>query len=267
MKECLVSSHCGLGDSINMIPAVRYLLTKYDKIYLTVKNIFLENIKLFYNDVLDKVSLIPLNSPPLEYHELSNLLLKYNNIDMYIGGLHFDRLGKGLSSIHYPNIYIPRGFYNDMNLSYEELYLSKKWFIYSSFVDKNILEKCKKYNIIFIHKETSTHNTSLIYDKIKDKINLNETLIIDESTNYYDINMNSEKYELAQYFIKKPIIYYIEILKEAKEIYITDSCFSCLCLQLPNLNAQIKEIYLRVYSPSIIQIIKEIDPTFICKQI
>jgi hypothetical protein len=266
MKECFVSSHCGLGDSINMIPAIRYLLTKYDKINLTVKNIFLENIKLFYTDVLDKICLIPLHSPPLEYNEVSNLIIKYNNIDMYLGGLHFDRLGRGSSSIHNPNISVPRGFYNDMNLSFDELYLSKKWFNYSSVVDKTILEKCKKYNIIFVHKETSTQTTSLIYKKIKDKIELDEILIIDEGTNYYNSN-SSEKFELAQYFIKKPIAYYIEIFKEAKEIYVTDSCLFCICLQLSNLKALIKEVYLREYSPFVIKTITEIDPTFNCFKI
>ena len=65
-----------------------------------------------------------------------------------------------------------------------------------------------------------------------------------------DINLypnNHTKHELAKSFVYKKIAYYIDIIKNADEIYLIDSCFVGLVLPLKNnkLKANTIKIILR----------------------
>ena len=52
-----------------------------------------------------------------------------------------------------------------MNLNYKDIYQSKDWFFCNDLSDIFILSEVKKYNIIVIHKDSSTTKVDKIIEK------------------------------------------------------------------------------------------------------
>lgn len=241
IKSCLVACHPGLGDYINMVPAIRYLSTLYDNIILPVREIYLENIKLIYMDFpfieFKMVSSIPSNY----YNDVQNLLNQYQNdelTDIYKMGAFQNN-----SNIH--KSWIPKGFYEDIQIDYDSIYLSKKWFFAINPINKSILEKIKKYSIVITHSETSESVCNEVIKKREIEKNNENTIVIDINKNVYN-SEDKEKYEISEYFINKPIIYYMSLLCEANKIIVTNSCLYCLAAQMIHLKAVEKICYVRV---------------------
>ena len=53
------------------------------------------------------------------------------------------------------------------------------------------------------------------------------------------------QYKLANNYINLPVAYYIDIIKNSKDIHVIDSCFSCIVypLQLAGLLNSVVKIY------------------------
>ena len=254
-KGCLVASHLGLGDSINMISAVRYLSTLYDKIIVPVKDKYVENMKLIYSDN-PFIEIVSIPNNPIEGTLINQMIYEYKqqNYDIYSSGSY-----KGASS-YVGTEFVPKGFYMDMGLNYSEIYQSREWFFCNDLIDRSILEEVKKYNIIVVHKDSSTIKVNSILNKIKDKLLDTNTLVIDLCENQYT-KENEVKYNLAQYFVYKPLSYYSTIIEECNEIYLTDSSIYCMTVQL-NLKANIKECYIRECIGERIKIYEKTDSRF-----
>jgi hypothetical protein len=234
-KTCIVISHLGLGDSINISPAVRYLSMYYDKLIVPVKEKYMKNMLLIYSDnpFIDCVSIHENN----EKQDINNIVSTHKDATIFSSGCHYL---KHRNSVE--NYNIPEGFYLDFGLNYNEIYKSREWFYCKDLTDNYILEKLKNYNIIFIHKETSSGKVNCIVDKVKNKMIDDCTILIDACENHY--SKDNLKYELAQYFVNKPLAYLPSIIKECNEIYLTDSSIFCMTVQLP-LKASVKECYVR----------------------
>lgn len=65
-------------------------------------------------------------------------------------------------------------------------------------------------------------------------INDNKYIIICANENVY--NENQTYFEIANKFVNIPIQNYIDIIKNACEIFVIDSCFSCIVHPLSVLN-------------------------------
>ena len=98
-------------------------------------------------------------------------------------------------------------------------------------------ELCEKdwdeYTRKFIQLKSSC-GKSLNIEKLKERcLNNDNTLIICNDINLYP---NDEKYQtkkiLADKFVYNKIINYVEVIKNAKEIYLIDSCFIGIVLPL-----------------------------------
>ena len=57
--------------------------------------------------------------------------------------------------------------------------------------------------------------------------------------------LENKHYKLANTYINLPVAYYIDIIKNSKEIHVIDSCFSCIVypLQLSGLLNNVVKIY------------------------
>lgn len=237
LKKALFLYHLSLGDSINMIPIVRYLSTIYDEVHILAIQKNYENIKTFYSDD-PSIKIIKTNNywwnNSIFYNNID--FTKYNKEDIFISGIHRKFLLK-LSETSYKNL--PFEFYDEINMPHSLFYNysyipenTKSKDLYNYLLDNNINE------YIFMHGESSNGK---LFDSKKieqiNKINKNNILIINPCYNEY---VSTDKfYNIAQYFLNHKILDYTETIINASELFFTNSSFFCLSLYLPLKNKKI----------------------------
>ena len=102
---------------------------------------------------------------------------------------------------------------------------------------KKLYESVKDYNIIFIQSISSNNKVLRVNNIVKKYLYDDNTILLFNDYNIYDnANINLKqikiKRELAEKFVKNKLIYYIDTIKNAKEIYMIDSCFTGIVLPL-----------------------------------
>ena len=263
----------GLGDYLTMIGAIKFLLKYYKRIYMLCRTSSAENVNLFFTD--DQVTIIPIPPRPPEYKlnsyahfiiEAKHCIKIINEVpdgnDIFICGT--EQLSGGAIKPKITNTkllqYEPndreytikmewnhiREFYSNIGL---DLSIYYEYFDITSTVEsQQYYEDIKSHKIIFTHTKASDHEIQ-IPNIISKYINDENAIIICANKSVYPTN--HPKYELANRCINIPIAYYIDIIKNANEIHVVDSCFSCIVnpLQQTNrLSATNVMIYNRVQS-------------------
>jgi hypothetical protein len=103
----------------------------------------------------------------------------------------------------------------------------------------SLFENIKLYNIVFLHTQAS--NKEIDLDSIVKTYNDNDKyIIICANKNVYQ--KNHKYYEISQLYVNIYISYYIDIIKNAKSIYVIDSCFSCIVYPLLKTNRLVANI-------------------------
>ena len=135
-------------------------------------------------------------------------------------------------------------FYYDIGL---DLSIYYDYFdIPSSLASNKYYDTLKNYNIIFLHTKSSVREIDLsnIINKYIDNSNY---IIICANKNVYP--PDHEHYQLSETFVNIEVAYYIDVIKNAKEIHVIDSCFSCIVHPLHKTNkldeCDVVEIYSR----------------------
>jgi hypothetical protein len=238
-EEAVFLSHNGLGDNITNIGAVNFLSKYYNTIYFLCKDIYIENVNLlFQNKIMTKnIIIVPISSQNEAVNCKNKILdfMKNNLIDIFVtGDFHTSHLKsrithpKLLSYVKNDNGYTIKWehiskFYNDIGL---DLSIYYNYFnIDSCKESKDYFETIKKYNIIFLHTKSSQKELSLtnIIDKYS---NEPDSIIICANKNVYESTHN--KYELTNKYVNILVPYYIDIICNAIEIHVVDSCFACI---------------------------------------
>jgi hypothetical protein len=240
MTECYFLGHNGLGDNITNISAINYLLNFYKKIHFMCKDIYVDNLKIIYNN--SSVILIPFDhtNETKECFKILNTIYQLNNMDVLISG--FCHKANFMSKIHNKllktriknndyNIedkYIHiKNFYEDINL---DLSIYYNYFnINSNVYSKQLYNNIKKYKIVFMHTlaSNSTLDLSEYINKYK---NLDDYLIICPNTNLYE--KSHVKNCIVEDYVNLLVANYIDIIKNSEYIYIINSCFACFVLPL-----------------------------------
>jgi hypothetical protein len=250
-------SHNGLGDNITSIGAINFLSNYFETIYFLCKNSYLSNVKLLLNQ--DCVKIIPFDAKN-EFVECKNIITNaYNNdntINIFICGfchtrylksnithnelINYVQNDKGYT-IQYNHI---KQFYYDIGL---DLSIYYDYFnIPSSVTSNKYYDTLKNYNIIFLHTQSSIREIDLsnIINKYIDNSNY---IIICANKNVYP--PHHQHYQLSKTFVNIEVAYYIDVIKNAKEIHVIDSCFSCIVFPLYKTNkldeCDVVEIYSR----------------------
>ena len=245
-----ILSHLGLGDNITMIGAVNFLLQYYVKIYLLCKKKYEINVKLLYNN--SNIITVPIDENN-EFNHCKEIIMNVDHVynDIFISGFcHTSYLSSKITNtnilnykknninIKYNHIF---DFYNGIGLD-TNIYINY-FNISSTTLTNDYYYKIKKYNIIFLHTQGSNRSIELT-DIINLYINNSDYLIICPNKNMY--NIENIHYTKANNYINLPVAYYIDIIKNSKEIHVIDSCFSCIVypLQLSGiLNNSLVNIY------------------------
>jgi len=238
-ESAVLFSHLGLGDNINNIGAVNFLSKYYNTINFLCKDIYVENVNLLFQDkIINKnIILIPVKSDnTIEYcRKIISDFMTNNSTDIFISGREYTPDLR--SRISHPNLlkYVQNDlgytikwshihdFYYDIGL---DLSIYYNYFnIDSTKESKEYFENIKKYKIIFLHTKASNHEI-LLNDVIDKYINNLEAILICANKNIYPIDHNH--HELANKYVDILVPYYIDIIYNASEIHVIDSCFSCI---------------------------------------
>jgi hypothetical protein len=234
MNSCIVIPHNGLGDHINMVSMCKYLSNIYDTVYHLCNPKLYDNVKLFYKNN-NRVIVYRLVTDYNENFFTDDLFNKVENV--YVLGFHQNNpFVKNLTN---KNIYglenkfdpdtIPYSFYRQVNIDENVFY----YFTFLPNMDEStqLFELVKNINYCFISNSSSNGDMFSIDDIIqKEKIDINNTLIINPNKNIY--NENHRYYNLANNFVMKPIAYYIKTIENASKIIMSTSCFFGLLLKI-----------------------------------
>ena len=233
-KKAFLLTHLGLGDMVNCIGLIRYLSTLYDELLVVCKKVYFENIKmLFENDKTIKFYLCNDFQEISPRYNMKNFKNTVDGYDVYLSGpmnKSYDVVSKNIGSINIKsNNNLPFCFYEDCGLG-PEIYREYSFIprIYESIKLYNEVKNiCKEY--IVIHKNCSLGNMFEL-DEIIKKIDINETLVINIDKNIYE--KGHKYYEIAEKFVLKPILNYVDLIENSLMNLLSDSCMFCLALQL-----------------------------------
>ena len=238
-ENAYLISHNGLGDNITMIGAVNFLLKFYTHIFFLCKEKFAKNVALLF--INKPVTIISFNNNA-EFTQPEQILSATSN-DIFVCGFAHTNLFKYRKITKFK--YEPddkhykinnkwhhiKDFYTDAKM---DLSIYYEYFDITSTVEsQQYYEDIKKYRVIFTHTKASDSEIQIPHVTSK-YINDDNTIIICANKNVYP--ENHPKYELANKYINIPITHYIDIIKNASEIHVVDSCFSCIVNPLQHTN-------------------------------
>lgn len=248
-KECAILFHQSTGDIFTSYPIVVHYSTLniFEKIHIfTLHRNRHTTFQLF-----EKYSNVVIHELDDTYNKhtvpLDNFL-KIKNSNMYcflLGGHdgYASHCGNNYFKSNATDVFY-KNFYNYANLDYSIKYKYKQ-------LNRNIERETHFYNIIksrYGHKYIFTHDhRSYVYRHYDTRPNVyvnsqSEFPIFHPNINYYEYDSNHNYYNLWPQIISNNLLDYCLIIENASEIYISDSCFSCLIPYL-NLNASHKVIF------------------------
>jgi len=262
MKRVFLLFHQGLGDHLNMNGAVRYFSTIYEEIYYLVTQNYLENVRLFFEDLelQNKIKYVILKTVDyqnfaLDYSTREKILKMFPQvpIDIEIKKVGFflhenDRAGWTVNNNRtkrYLNN-LPKNFYDDIGVDFS--HFRKSFAIPKINTEKNNLPSdLSSKTIMFVH-DTCSDNKMTRFGNILKKFFYQDsnTILINVSENMYQVG--HQNYEIAQKYVNLPILSYVPIICRASEIHVSDSSFFCLAIHLVNTALQKCIVYPRTGS-------------------
>lgn len=223
IKTGLFITHLGLGDLINMNGAIRFLSLEVDHLFVICPKNNIKNVSdIFADDSSIEIICVDNNDECKNYNTL-----KIGDVLLNKKLTHFFKSGiwGGFNNFNE----LPYCFYDQLRLPRE----IKNIFFYMPPQDELLEPPTIPY--IFCHS-TSSSTSKLTFIKW----NVNDILTIDPNTNHY--SKEDKWYCEAEKYINKPILKYIDVIKNASEIHVTNSSFQCLACYI-DLKATIRKCY------------------------
>ena len=211
----------GLGDHICQIGAVRYLRTLYDKVIVAGLKNNENNLKDIYSDDKNIELYIIEASKDLvpRYgcsHEKFNAITK--NTTVYMTGCQLPKGGGG------PRNYIIVKPYEWLNLDFSIFWE------YFSVPHKpesiDLFKNLKDLKYIFVHD----HAIAAVNGTVFTLENITDELLINPCRNMY--TKDHKYFDLAEKFINKPILDYVDTIINASMLILSDSAFLALSINL-----------------------------------
>lgn len=247
MNNAVIVCHQGIGDIIAMSGAIIYLTKFYEKMDFICKDKNIKHIKTFFESY--DINFVTINHN-FEFEETYNKVLDYYNntmYDIYISGCCFNylkeykRITINIEKYENPQLNKIKGYnineyiYNMITSFYDDIKLSIDiccdYFPFTSNEkSQNIYKLVSNYYIIFIQLNSSDNKKLNISNLLNKYLKDENSILICNDENLYE--ENNIKYNICQNFICKDFINYYDTIINSNEIYIIDSCFSCLIMPL-----------------------------------
>jgi hypothetical protein len=232
-KIALFLGHLGLGDQIWLSGAVRYIAKNYDYLEVICKTRNLSILRMLYSDT-PTIKIIDMGLGTYSYSvyptetqkgELQISLDKY--VHVYECGYYKH------TALDFNENDIPGAFYDDLGIHRSVRYTH--FSIPPIPQSKSLYESIKTQPYIFVQTASSEDVTSII------SWDINDVLTIDPNINQY--SPNHRWYALADTFVNKSFLYYVDTIKHATELHLVNSSFYTLASQISPLDAKVKLCY------------------------
>lgn len=229
-RKALFIGHLGLGDHIGLNGAVRYVALQHDETHVVVKRNNVAAVTAMFADD-PSIKLIVVESGYIRSPAGSSRgeALEYNPADylnVYRSGFYKEN--------HEDMAELPHCFYRDMKMdpSIRHLYFN----VPRTQASTALYESLRDRTYIFTQQQSSGQFTPLItWDR-------DIILTIDPNKNPYSIG--HEWHELAESFVNKPFLDYVNVIENASEVHTVDSSFYCIASYL-KLRASVRHCYSR----------------------
>ena len=247
-KDVVFCSHMGLGDVLLNVGIINLLLNFYETVHYFCKKEYVCNISTMFTN--KPVKLIPVDKFETQ-NILSNMArFDFNATDCIIAGLMKEMipsLKTVIQNAHF-NEY-KRRFGTNANektlyqhIGYIHSDVGVKWNVCLKYYDVHIPEesmlhyqKIKQHNVMFMHEIASTTSTVDFSKIINQYMNLPNYVIICANRNVYQ--PPHPMHAVAQPFVNLPFMMYYDTIRNATDIHVVDSCFSCIPFILRLMNA------------------------------
>jgi hypothetical protein len=269
MMDALFIGHNGLGDNLNMIGALRFMIPFYKRIFFIVKKHNLNMVEPFFKNTNIFCETFEENKENEKIIELINTFTKKTNTDLFITGCwrhistgritnkmfleacqEFNKMMESTPQLTFEHdmliskdyYFLPQ-FYNNLGLHFNI------YFIYFSFPSGEQSEKLynsvKNYkHLIFLQNKTSCGKYLSINNLIDKYLNDPDAILISNDENIYEkyaTQCKNEEEMIIKKNIVKPfvlgnILDYKDIILNSTEIYIIDSCLVSVILPLLKTN-------------------------------
>lgn len=240
MKKLLLLVHQGIGDHLNMIGGVRHFATMYDEVYYLVVRYYLDNVRLFYEDVKNihfvVIESFNYRTCSLDFKDVRALNVpedvEIRKVGYFIDPLYSNHLDKNRKNRHLNHL--PKNFYDDLGVDFSHFRNSFSIPKVSREM-RNLQEDLKSLHkkIIFIHDTSSSSNNNNRFGRMLKNVfsrSSSDTILINVSENMYE--NGEEHYEIAKKYVNLPLLDYAPIIYHANEVHVSDSSFFCLALQI-----------------------------------
>ena len=227
VTKALVVPHLLMGDQLLMIPLVRYLSMLYDEVHILSLEKTIEQLRMFYSDdpCIKVVKCTENWWRDVSFYEM-NHVFDYNLKDIYACGIHKEYIKK----VHFASCQnVPYCFYDHCEVPANIFW--KYFYVNESPLSYQLADKLKDQEYVFVHSEVRA-GTLFDISTVEKHLGktVDEVLYLNPTRNVYPFD--HKFYSIAQQFIGHIINDYIQTLINAPYIYITDSAFFCLAMQL-----------------------------------
>jgi hypothetical protein len=248
-RDVLFCSHLGLGDVLLNVGIINLLLNFYETVHYICKKDYVDNISTMFAN--KPVHLIGTRGNFEKENILSQIkVFNFNTTDCILAGVmktihpyfksvirnkHFNeykrRFGTNANEKtlyhHVGSIHSDAGVKWDVCLKYYDVHVPEESRVY--------YQKIQQYTIMFMHEIASTTST-VDFSKIIDRyMHLPNYVIVCANRNVYPAA--HPMHAVAQPFVNLPFMFYYDTVRNATDIHVVDSCFSCIPFILWNMNA------------------------------
>ena len=255
-QSCILLTHLGLGDQINMIGAVRYFSCYYDEVLLPVVDHSLKKIQSFYEDDPNiKCISVPNNEGGKMITKMKQDYKSKPNFTIIETGCYKeDSKPSAIYTKH-----VPMGFYDDCGLSFS---IFRDFFFLKDQSNHSLTSEIqsKGYKVVIVHKDASNQSIKELENLTKSLLTQENVLVIDLMKNPYPAN--HPKFRFVQPFVFAPVQQYISLFKIASEVYMIDSSIYCISIHYISENATQKECYVRKANAMSMNAMSVLDPTW-----
>jgi hypothetical protein len=247
-KDVVFCSHLGLGDVLLNVGIINLLLNFYETVHYFCKKDYVCNVSTMFTN--KPVCLVPIDNNENQSIISNMQMYNFNTTDCIIVGL-MQNMHSSFKSIirneHF-NEY-KRRFGTNANektlyqhVGYIHSDAGVKWDVCLKYYDVHIpseslmhYQKIQQYTIMFMHEIASTTSTVNFSNIIDRYMHLPNYIIICANRNVYPAA--HPMYDIAQSFVNLPFMFYYDTVRNACDIHVVDSCFSCIPFILRHMNA------------------------------
>lgn len=248
-KDVVFCSHMGLGDVLLNVGIINLLLNFYETVHYFCKREYVCNISTMFANK-PAVRLVPVDEFENKCILSQITSFNFNTTDCILAGMMkqiHPALKTRIKNEQF-NEYVRRfGTTAVQNTLYKHIgYIHSdagvNWNVCLKYYDVHVPEesmlyyqKIQQYTIMFMHEIASTASTVDFSKIINAFMNLPNHVIICANRNVYPAA--HPMHAVVQPFVNLPFMFYYDTLRNATDIHVVDSCFSCIPFILRYMNA------------------------------